>query len=65
VPSELTGDAKVVVQTSVEGDRRTLVTQSVILVSMAVTYLLLALYFKRWRGIVRAFDDFHADSGTL
>ena len=49
-PADLTGDDKIVMESSITGDRKTLVADSAIPAAMAVIYLLLAVYFKSIGG---------------
>jgi len=48
--AKLTPDEKLIFDAGIEGDRRTLVTDSLIPAAMAVIYLLLLLYFKAIGG---------------
>ena len=49
-PADLPPEQAVVMQSSIEGDRKTLVTDSAIPATMAVIYLLLLIYFKSIGG---------------
>ncbi len=59
-PEERTKDEQVVVDSDIKGDRRTLVTDSLIPATMAVIYLGLILYFKSIGG----YKPVHLEQGT-